>query len=184
MAQSAQQPSQQEPLEQLATVQPQPLEVTIPLAEGLFVPRCDTPCPCCFYTLSSVVHGRFSMGWRKFGGHWSWWHRDGPHGFVNRNDVSLGIHAPDTPACACCYYRVQAPGSSGPGWFVDDNQRWRWSEENAPHAPGVAWHLQGDDARYMIGLPSLGNQGPVHERIMMDLHEREYNNWVQLEEPM
>ena len=166
-------------LDQAPLVQRQPMEATVPLSAGVVVPRCTTPCPCCFYTLSTVQNGRYTMGWRKFGGQWSWWHRGGPHAFVDRCNVALGINAPGTPACACCYYRTLVPGTVGPGWFLDHNGRWRWAEFQAPHASGFAWDVQVDDARYMQGRPSQGDAGPVQAQFLSDMQELAWQSWMQ-----
>ena len=148
-----------------------PLPDTVPLSAGIVVPRCSTPCPCCFYTLSTDQNGLYTMGWRKFGGEWSWWHRGGPHAFVDRCDVSRGINGPGTPACACCYYRTLAPGTVGPGWFLNHRQHWRWSEHQAPHASGAAWPLQVDDAHFMRGRPTQGNAGPTQTQLLSDMQD-------------
>ena len=54
-----------EPLvENLEPLEPKPLEEPHP-GPG----PCESPCPCCYYTISSLdEHGEFTPGWRKFGG--------------------------------------------------------------------------------------------------------------------
>ena len=155
------------PLAEIDVQTEEAVESFIPLGAGILVPRCSSPCPCCFYTLSGVHQGEFSMGWRKFGGEWSWWHKHGPHAFIDASDVTLGINGPDVPACDCCYYRLVAPGSLGPGWHRNRNGYWRWSQFQAPHVHDD-WHFQGDDARFMAGRPSVGCEGPVEAMRALD----------------
>ena len=90
----------------------------------------------------------------------------------------MGINAPGTPACACCYYRTLVPGSLGPGWFHDHHGRWRWSEFGAPHASGFPWHEQVDDANYMEGRPSQGDVGPVQSQFLSDQQELAWMAWM------
>ena len=163
------------PLEVQAEAPSPPQQVVV---SGVAVPRCESPCPCCFYTLSTSVDGSYTVGWRKFGGRWSWWHgfRFGaPHGQIDPNDSSLGIHAPGTPACRCCYYASRT--ATGPGWYLDQRQHWRWCAQGASHAIGFDWSLQPDDARYMAGRPSQGDQGPIAEMALEDHWLDEHDQW-------
>ena len=58
------------------------------------IPRSHTPCTCCFYTLSQSASGKYGMGWRKFGGQWSWWHEGLPaSGATPLVTILLGRHA-------------------------------------------------------------------------------------------
>ena len=162
------------PLTEIDVQTEEAIESFIPLGGGFLVPRCSSPCPCCFYTLSGCSHqGVYSMGWRKFGGTWSWWHGHGPHAFVDCRNPSLGVLGPGVPACDCCYYRIRDEGTLGPGWYRNDSDYWRWSQYQAPHAHDH-WHLQGDDALYMIGRPSVGCAGPVEAMRALDREEEEW----------
>ena len=115
------------------------------------------PCACCYYTLSSTdpATGLFTTGWRLFGGHWSWWHCDAPHGLVDWHQPSLGCNNPDVPACDCCYYNFMEGVPPGPGWYVGNwshqhgSYTWMWCGDGAPHAPGPDWSLVEDTAIFM-----------------------------------
>ena len=123
---------------------------------------CATPCPCCYYNVSTTVDGVYTVGWRKFGGYWSWWHKGAPHAWVNGDDPSLGVNDPSVPRCACCYYNFMEGVPPGPGWYVGDwstqygSWTWQWCSHGAPHAPGPnnvsSWDDVPDDARFMQWL--------------------------------
>ena len=116
---------------------------------------CKEPCPCCYYTISSIdeTTGGYRTGWRKFGGQWGWWHKNAPHSWRDPGDRSQGVRDPRAPRCKCCYYNQAdgAPGCSPNGWYWShDNYSWQWYGANAPHwAP---WDSVEDDARYMKGI--------------------------------
>ena len=42
---------------------------------------------------------------------------------------------------------------------------------------GVDWSLQQDDARYMAGRPSQGDQGPIAEMALEDFWLDEHDQW-------
>ena len=123
---------------------------------------CATPCPCCYYNVSSEVDGVYTVGWRKFGGYWSWWHKGAPHAWVDGDNPSLGVNDPNVPRCACCYYNFMEGVPPGPGWYVGEwsyqygSYTWQWCGDGAPHAPGPnnlgSWDDVTDDARFMQWL--------------------------------
>ena len=123
---------------------------------------CANPCPCCYYNVSTEVDGVYTVGWRKFGGYWSWWHKGAPHAWVDGEDPSLGVNDPSVPRCACCYYNFMEGVPPGPGWYVGEwstqygSWTWQWCNHGAPHAPGPnnvsSWDDVPDDARFMQWL--------------------------------
>ena len=87
---------------------------------------CETPCPCCYYRISSLdENGEYTPGWRKFGGRYMWFHKSAPHarpwdgpGLLadsGENDASV-------PRCACCYYNYSFGLPPGPGWLLCEAQ--------------------------------------------------------------
>jgi len=125
------------------------------------VPR-EEPCPCCYYRISSCdAAGRYTTGWRKFNGTWTWWHGGAPHGWHHRQ----GEEDANVPRCACCYYNMhEGPGmwvlegslpappppplpppplpplNVGPGWYWARGS-WHWNGHGAPHAPEDIWRI-------------------------------------------
>ena len=114
---------------------------------------CKEPCPCCYYTISSIdeTTGGYRTGWRKFGGQWGWWHKNAPHSWRDPGDRSQGVRDPRAPRCKCCYYNQADTQWSPNGWYWShDNYSWQWQGAAAPHwAP---WDSVEDDARYMKGI--------------------------------
>ena len=92
---------------------------------------CDDPCPCCYYTISKTVNGKYTTGWRLFGGHWSWWHKGAPHckrivgDHADERETSLIMHLhPDL---------VLPKSEWGPGtdnrWKLKAvNEKWSWAQ--------------------------------------------------------
>ena len=79
---------------------------------------CEDPCPCCYYTRSTInAHGEYTPGWRLFGGYWSWWHKGAPHALVNWEVPGLGCNEPTVPRCECCYYNFMEGVPPRP-WLV------------------------------------------------------------------
>ena len=157
----------------------------VTLEGGHLAPLCEEPCACCFYTLSKEEGGVWTTGWRKFAGEWSWIHgrrRPAPHARPWVEGQALGLNDPRAPACRCCYYSRIAPGTSGPGWYMDPRGRWRWSEFNAPHRDNALWHLQADDSRAVRGLPPLAPEGPVVAMFMLDMQDPADAPWWWQEE--
>ena len=107
---------------------------------------CEDPCPCCYYTRSTIdAHGEYTPGWRLFGGYWSWWHKGAPHALVNWEVPGLGCNEPTVPRCECCYYNFMEGVPPGPGWYVGERSdeygsfTWQWEGHGARHAPGPKW---------------------------------------------
>ena len=147
----------EEPLvEKAEPLEPKPLEEQQP-GPG----HCESPCPCCYYTISSLdEHGEFTPGWRKFGGELSWWHQTAPHAqpYAPGGGLAPGCNDPSIPRCACCYYSVAAGWPPGAGWYVGEwslaheSYTWQWNDHGAPHRPwdqAAHWATAPEDANYM-----------------------------------
>ena len=64
-------PDHEEPAEAHGEQEPLVVQVLLPR-------RCTSPCACCFYSLGTKKDDEYTYtpGWRLFGGHWSWWHKN------------------------------------------------------------------------------------------------------------
>ena len=144
---------------------PPPLAVAVsgPRHRGRAPRFCEDPCPCCYYTASREVNGEYTVGWRLFGGYWSWWHKGAPHALKSWENPDLGCNDPGVPRCPCCYYNfMEGVPLEGPGWYAGEwsesygSWTWQWCGTGAPHAPGPngggSWSDVQDDARFMQWL--------------------------------
>ena len=69
--------------------------------------QCETPCPCCYYRISTLdEQGEYTTGWRKFGGRFVWFHKRAPHArpwsAVPGVLADSGVNDASVPRCACC----------------------------------------------------------------------------------